>query len=103
MTWITSNDIFISEEGYEVIHYTDLVTVPKLGHQERDSAPLNLGLHPVFIKQYNILCFLFFYIHHSQAKTSIFKEQTCREISKYQYITPIITRAGLKLLVLTAL
>lgn len=103
MTWITSNDIFISEEGYEVIHYTNLVTVPKLGHSERDSAPLNLGLHPVFIKQYNTLYFLFFYIHYSQVKTNIFKEQTYRQIFKYQYIQPIITRAGHKLLVVTAL
>lgn len=63
ITWIVSNAIFTLEEGYEAIHHTNLVTVPKLGHRKRDGAPPNLGLHPVFIKQYNNLYFLFLYIH----------------------------------------
>lgn len=61
--WIASNYIFTLEEGYEAIHYTNLVTVPKFGHRKRDGAPLNFGLHPVFIKQHNNLYFLFKCMH----------------------------------------
>lgn len=72
ITWIASSDIFNREEGCEVIHYPNLVTVPKFGHRKRDGAPLNFTLHPVLIKQYNNLYFLFFlYISHKLKQASL--------------------------------
>lgn len=59
ITWIVSNYIFTLEEGYEAIHYTNLVIVPKSGYRKRDGGPLNFGLHPVLIKQHNNIYFLF--------------------------------------------
>lgn len=77
ITWIASNYIFTLEEGYEAIHYTNLVTVPKFGQRKRDGAPLNFAVC-IRCSLNNTITYTSFFnicIHPWKAKTSIFKEQ----------------------------
>lgn len=71
--------------------------------EKKDGAPLNFGLHPVFIEQYNNLYFLFYNVYTSLTKLKLasLKNNTLEEYSNL--VQPMNTAAGLKLLAVPAL